>query len=233
MGMWKISHVLIGLPEIKLITDQLIPIINQKDLEDVPIRCQCMLMRLMQFNCLAEYLPGKSITVPDALSRSPLPYESHDICENSEFVSYVPASDVMVRKFQQATAEDTLLLRAIDYTVNGWPKCMPATSQMNWNSCTASEHICPCHKVCIIQQPYRDTSIHAVRGTPENSWRTHGCHHMSETCTRNGMVEGNKQWYPENCRIMSTLSDPQASATAWAYDQYTTTKSSLAENRSW
>ena len=28
----------------------------------------------------------------------------------------------MIRKFQQATAEDTLLLRAIDYTVKGWPK---------------------------------------------------------------------------------------------------------------
>ena len=120
----KFRRYLIGLPEIKLITDHkpLIPIINQKDLDDVPIRCQRMLMRLMQFNCLAEYLPGKSLTVPDALSRSPLPCEAHDICEISEFVSYVPASDVMVRKFQQATAEDTLLVRAIDYTVKGWPK---------------------------------------------------------------------------------------------------------------
>ena len=120
----KFRRYLIGLPEMKLITDHkpLIPITNQKDLDDVPIRCQRMLIRLMQFNCLAEYLPGKSLTVYEALSRSPLPCEAHDICEISEFVSYVPASDVMVRKFQQATAEDTLLLRAIDYTIKGWPK---------------------------------------------------------------------------------------------------------------
>ena len=120
----KFRRYLIGLPKIKLITDHkpLIPIINQKDLDDVPIRCQRMLMRLMQFNCLTEYLPGKSLTMPDILTHSPLPCEAQDICEISEFVSYVPASDVMIRKFQQATAEDMLLLRAIDCTVKGWPK---------------------------------------------------------------------------------------------------------------
>ena len=88
----KFRRYLIGLPEIKLITDHkpLIPIINQKDLDDVPIRCQRMLMRLMQFNCLTEYLPGKSLSVPDALSRSPLPCKAHDICEIQENPSRCP-----------------------------------------------------------------------------------------------------------------------------------------------
>ena len=145
----KFQRYLIGLPEIKLITDHkpLIPIINQKDLDDVPIRCQGMLMRLMQFNCLAEYLPGKSLNVPDALSRSPLPREAHDICEISEFVSYVPASDVMVHKFQQATARIRYCWGRLVTPSRGGQNT-PATSLMNWNSCTASEHICPCHKAC-------------------------------------------------------------------------------------
>lgn len=74
----------------------LVPLINSKDLDVVPMRCQRLLIRLMHFNCEAEYTPGKTLTVPDTLSRSPLAIEEVDICEVDDYINYVPVSDAMV-----------------------------------------------------------------------------------------------------------------------------------------
>ena len=69
----KFSRYLIRLEDVKLQTDHkpLVPIINYKDLQDTPVRCQRMLMRLMRFSVKAEYVPGKKLVIADALSRSP------------------------------------------------------------------------------------------------------------------------------------------------------------------
>lgn len=70
----RFEKYLIGLDRFRLITDHkpLVPLINKKDLDTVPIRCQILLMGLMQFTVTAEYAPGKTLVVADTLSRSPV-----------------------------------------------------------------------------------------------------------------------------------------------------------------
>lgn len=66
---------LCGLETYRLITDHkpLVTMINGVDLDKVPLCCQQLLIRLMKFNPVAEYMPGKNLVVADALSRHPKP----------------------------------------------------------------------------------------------------------------------------------------------------------------
>lgn len=72
-GEWFETY-LIGMDSFKLITDRkpLLPLINSKDLDAVPIRCQRLLMRLMRFGVKAEHAPGKTLVVADTPSHSPV-----------------------------------------------------------------------------------------------------------------------------------------------------------------
>ena len=59
----KCSRYLCGLKAFQLLTDHkpLVSLINHHDLDRVPLRCQCLLMRLMGFRANAEHVPGKEL----------------------------------------------------------------------------------------------------------------------------------------------------------------------------
>lgn len=120
--MWaceKFYRNLCGLEHFKLVTDHkpLVPLINSRSLDNVPLRCQRLLMRLMRFNPIAECAPGKTLIVADTLSRSPLTSTCTETDTESEVTCYVasameaiPASKSKMDEIKMATAADTELL---------------------------------------------------------------------------------------------------------------------------
>ena len=126
----RFDKYLFGLDSFKLITDHkpLVPLMNSKDLDSVPLRCQRLLMRLMRFNAMAEYAPGKTLTVADALSRGPEQCKddgaSHaDVAAHiNAVVSHIPATPQRMREIKQHTGDDQQLQIVLGFIRNGWPE---------------------------------------------------------------------------------------------------------------
>lgn len=124
--MWaseKLYKYLCGLESYRLLTDHkpLVTLINHRDLDKAPLRCQRLLIRLMEFNPVAEYVPGKNLIVPDALSRHPEPKEddsglSEDAIEERE--RHKP----VLERIKMATEKDDSLQLVRQYIGSGWPQ---------------------------------------------------------------------------------------------------------------
>ncbi len=132
-GVWaceRFEMYLIGLDRFRLITDHkpLVPLINKKDLDTVPIRCQRLLMGLMRFTVTAEYAPGKTLVVADTLSRSPVSGDTPSSTAN-EVTCYVdavlaslPVSQSKLSQIEAATERDEHLQLVSKFIKHGWPE---------------------------------------------------------------------------------------------------------------
>ena len=137
-GVWaceRFQKYLVGMDKFRLITDHkpLVPLINSKDLDAVPVRCQRLLMRLMRFNAKAEYAPGKTLVIADALSRSPLKErdsstEAVIACHVNAVTHSWPVSQSKLDRIRTATQEDSQLQRVRKLIRDGWPKRVSSTS---------------------------------------------------------------------------------------------------------
>jgi transposase InsO family protein len=133
-GVWtceRFSRYLSGLPSFQLITDHkpLVSLINKKDLDQAPLRCQRLLIRMMRFSPEAVYTPGKNLVIADALSRNPLVQDKPDSDLQEEVSAHVaaveatrPASPSKLTQIRDATKADLQLQAAMQYTQDGWPK---------------------------------------------------------------------------------------------------------------
>ena len=84
-------------------------------------------MRLMRFNAVAEYAPGKTLVVSDALSRSPQSDSSSNTEEVIEYhvqsaVQSLPMTPKRIKEIQTASQEDNDIKMTMLYTLSGWPK---------------------------------------------------------------------------------------------------------------
>lgn len=128
----KFQRYLIGLESFTLLTDHkpLVTFINHRDLDQVPVRCQRLLMRLMRFAPKAEYISGEKLYVADTLSRHPVdqPSSNDEMLDNQvnchveEVISMWPASDDRLDEIRNATKNDEILTGVANYTLHGWPK---------------------------------------------------------------------------------------------------------------
>ena len=132
-GVWaceRFDRFLCGLGQFKLLTDHkpLVPLINNKDLDNTPLRCQRLLMRLMRYNVKVEYSPGKTLVVSAALSRSPIKDPSVSSTEEDVNLhvhlieSNLPVSPGKRSELQTSTRYDATIQSAIGYTLRGWPR---------------------------------------------------------------------------------------------------------------
>ena len=125
----RFSRYLIGLDKFVIETDHkpLIPIINVKDLDNTPIRCQRLLIRLMRYNGFAQFAPGKTLIIADLLSRKPLEHKNdHELEDKIKFYAHaiascIPASKAKLQMIKEESEKDSIISQAITLTLNGWP----------------------------------------------------------------------------------------------------------------
>jgi len=109
----------------------LVLLINTKYLDQTPLRCQRLLIRLMRYNAIAENTPGKTLVIADTLSRSPLSNteisaSSQDLQNEIQLnVDTVLLSRMSLSKMAHIRLEtwgDPIVSQVLQYTKSGWPK---------------------------------------------------------------------------------------------------------------
>lgn len=127
----RFSEYLYGLDSFVIHTAHkpLIPLINSKEIDMVPLRCQRLLIQLMRFNAKAEYVPEKLLVVADTLSRHPSSSKlgsvelTDDITALEESTRAAwPMSHSRLSEVVESTKADPELQAVMTYVKQGWPK---------------------------------------------------------------------------------------------------------------
>ena len=114
-----------GNSSIRLETDHkpLIPLLEQKLLDQLPMRVQRFRLRLMRYSYDISYVSGNNLHTADALSRTPIENDHRDEDFGGEVETYVEsvmyglecnvASTAMMTRIKQAYQEDPVCAQVI------------------------------------------------------------------------------------------------------------------------
>ena len=111
----------------------LVPLLSTTELSKMPPRILRFRLRLMRFNPIVMYVPGKHQLTADALSRAPVGMPGNSdielIAEIDNFASSVlhalPATSQRLRDIGQAQRADEECSQIRQYCSQGWPTYMP------------------------------------------------------------------------------------------------------------
>ena len=127
----RFAHYLVGLSSFLLLTDHklLVPILTRKSIDEVPLRCQRLILRLMRFNPEVRHVPRKEQYISNALSHNPLPLNPEIDSELGDAVqahvdaitSTWPASKARKCEISAETETDSDLQIVIKCIENGGP----------------------------------------------------------------------------------------------------------------
>ena len=106
----------------------LVPLLNTKQLDNLPPRILRFRLRLAKYNYVAQHVPGKLLYAADALSHAPIPGESEqelqeevEVYVDQVTMSSIPATNHRLQEYQQAQKEDAECLKVRDYCQTHWP----------------------------------------------------------------------------------------------------------------
>ena len=124
----KFKKYLVGLAEFTLWTDHkpLVPLISKKALDQAPVRCQRLLIRLQRFNPVVVHKPGRELVIADALSRNPSKCSDTKLSDEVELYvdsifTQMPVTQNRLSKLRNAIVHDSEMSDMLNYVMNGWP----------------------------------------------------------------------------------------------------------------
>ena len=108
----------------------LIPLLNTKQLDNLPPRVLRFRLRLARYDYTVQHVPGKDLYTADTLSRAPvagMESEEKSLQEEVEmFVdavqSSLPATKQRLDAYKQAQEQDSVCLQLMQYCQQGWPQ---------------------------------------------------------------------------------------------------------------
>lgn len=111
--------------------------IQHKHLKAAPPRLQRMLLRIQPYDLQIKYIPGKDMTIADALSR--LSPETNDEIKDMNVQIHTVMtefSDRMLQRIKEETAKDYQLNALKEIVFSGWPERIQETTALTkpyWN----------------------------------------------------------------------------------------------------
>lgn len=104
--------------------------IFKKDLCNAPARLQRLMLKLLNYNVKIKYTPGSKLLIADFLSRASLSNTNNVLVPGvgntdkqvvHDLATRIPMSETRKVEFREATANDGILSKLINYVTNGWP----------------------------------------------------------------------------------------------------------------